>query len=370
MNRLFYNFETERIHILHPEFVNLYFLFCFLILFVISLKKKEQAHFYLDRVQTNQIKGFAIFFVVIGHFWYYLADQQPSFIFGGDAVALFLICSGFGLTLSSVQQSFNRKQFLVRRLKRVMIPYWIATVAILSLDFFFLNKVYAPEDILLTMSGLNFTSSTQHIDYVRWYITFLIFWYLLFYFFMLQFKPFVGLCGLFFCAALFFVLDYYFFQFGWYQFFSFPLGCFIGYKYENFSAWIFRNRNNLKFYAVGLLSIVIIYKATAKTILTKYLPFILVTALSELSSLFFCFSIILIVSATGLRHRFFRLPNYIGSISYELFLLHGAFLVRYNFFLRPESNLLYLQLIYFTLFITACAILFQKVTNKISYAKI
>lgn len=106
----------------------LYFLFLsllFLILFICSrwagkVKKSE----FMSYDFTNAIKGFAILTVIWAHSGARLNIGGIQFI-AGIGVALFLICSGYGL-----EKSFNKNGidgFFEKRLLRVCIPYWIIT---------------------------------------------------------------------------------------------------------------------------------------------------------------------------------------------------------------------------------------------------
>lgn len=106
----------------------LYFLFLtllFLILFICTrwagkVKKSE----FMSYDFTNAIKGFAILTVIWAHSGAHLNIGGIQFI-AGIGVALFLICSGYGL-----EKSFNKNGidgFFKKRLLRVCIPYWTIT---------------------------------------------------------------------------------------------------------------------------------------------------------------------------------------------------------------------------------------------------
>ena len=83
-----------------------------------------------------------------------------------------MILSGFGLT-SSVK-TLNLNKFISKRIVRVLVPYWIATVFILILDYLILGIFLQPANIVLTFIGANFNKEISHIDYVRWYVTFIL----------------------------------------------------------------------------------------------------------------------------------------------------------------------------------------------------
>lgn len=73
---------------------------------------------------TNAIKGFAILTVIWAHSGARLHIGGIQFI-AGVGVALFLICSGYGLEKSFYKNGLNN--FFKKRLMRVCIPYWLIT---------------------------------------------------------------------------------------------------------------------------------------------------------------------------------------------------------------------------------------------------
>jgi hypothetical protein len=72
-----------------------------LLVLAIAVSCRKQTTRFLDRTQTDQLKGLAILLVVIGHLGYHAITPQAALTFGSEGVALFLMLSGFGLTRSS-----------------------------------------------------------------------------------------------------------------------------------------------------------------------------------------------------------------------------------------------------------------------------
>ena len=72
------------------------------------------------------LRGFSIFTIVLMH----LVQGYPlsGFLmkassFGGAGVHVFILCSGFGLYLSSLHKPLGYGKFLKRRFSKVYIPY-------------------------------------------------------------------------------------------------------------------------------------------------------------------------------------------------------------------------------------------------------
>jgi peptidoglycan/LPS O-acetylase OafA/YrhL len=145
-------------------------------------------------------------------------------VFSGDGVAIFLLISGYGISKSLNKRDHNFKAFLIKRINRVMIPYWAATVIILALDYLLLQRTYNIPQIFLSLIGINLYGVMHNFDYVRWYITFLFFWYLIGYCSHKIIKYNILGFVLLIVGLVFFILDYYILKFGWYQYMAFPMG--------------------------------------------------------------------------------------------------------------------------------------------------
>ena len=106
----------------------LYFLFLTLLFLIICIcvgwVGKVKISEFMSYEFTNAIKGFAILTVIWAHSGAHLNIGGIQFI-AGIGVALFLICSGYGL-----EKSFDKNGidgFFEKRLLRVCVPYWIIT---------------------------------------------------------------------------------------------------------------------------------------------------------------------------------------------------------------------------------------------------
>jgi len=345
------NYERMKLDVYNPEICNLFIIAIILLITLASIRKTEIQYFF-HKDQSIQLKGLAIIFIILGHLWVHVVGFFPKLLFGGEAVAMFLLLSGYGLTSSYKNRVVLPRVYLTARLNRVMVPYWVITVLIVALDYLILNRTYNLQDIVMTMLGININVNTRYIDYVRWFITFILIWYICFFIAYLFFKDKTRMLFLFLCSVIIFPMDYYITHLGFYQIFAFPLGCAIAIHYSNIESILSRHpRFSLAIAIVALVGVVI-YKFTSSIIFSPYLPSIVIKTLDEGISILFCFAltiILAVVAAKGYQSLFLC---FMGTISYELFLLHGAFLIKYNPIIIRSESILPLSFSIFLLCIT------------------
>ena len=360
----FNNYEITKLQVSNPDMSNM-LIFLFLLAITVATSHKSESEL-LDRSQTNQLKGLAILFVILGHLWVHVSQATPAIYFSAEAVGIFFFLSGYGLTLSNQKRVLGLKEYLTRRVKRVMIPYWFATIFILLMDFFLLDRTYGIRDIISTFSGINVTLTTRHIDYVRWYITLLLVWYFLFFLVRNHLAGMSGILFLFFSASVLFIADYYIFHFGWYQLFSFPAGCLAG-KYRKVLFKILGNRLKEAAILAGILFIFYIYyKANLSSALSLSVPWIVYKFIGEILTVLFTVCFVIFVAMYGVVFGKSYFLQFIGIVSYELFLLHGAFLVKYNPVISNGDTLvLLLQFVVFLFFISAISWVANKSSLRI-----
>lgn len=365
------NYEAFKLSVQNPGFLNSVFLLAAIMLVLLTIRKDNSSNF-LDKVQTDQLRGIAILLVVLGHLWVHVVQQRPHFVFGGDGVALFLLLSGYGLTVSIERARAGFINYASQRLRRVMIPYWAATVFILLLDFVILGRTYSGSDLIMTFSGLNLNATTQHIDYVRWYITFLIFWYLVFYIVARLFQGKSGLFMLFMISTVLFPLSYYYLKFQWYQFFAFPAGCAIAFFKEDINKLFTKNKKGFVIFTVIAGSCVLAWKMLLSLesiggCLYSHVPNILLTFINEVGSLVLVLTLIVGIACFGSMKYSSRFLLFYGGISYEMFLIHGAFLVKYNPLIRgPGFSDVLISFPLFLLFVTLLSYIFNRILRALN----
>lgn len=97
------------------------------------------------------LRGFSIFTIVLMHL--VQSYPLPGFLdkatsFGGAGVHVFILCSGFGLYLSSLYKPLGYGQFLKRRFSKVYIPY-VIVVGVRALFF----GLVCHHDVLMPVLG-------------------------------------------------------------------------------------------------------------------------------------------------------------------------------------------------------------------------
>lgn len=306
-----------------------------------------------DRSHTNTIKGIAILLVMLGHI-----GIIPHA--GAYGVVLFLMLSGFGL----VQSYFNSGlgNFFSKRLSKVIIPYAVITViwivlfghpAILSGDYY---------QLALVVLGLDLNTT---VDPSMWYIPYVIIWYVVFYLtFSANISNHIKILILFLFSI---------------------------YLYKN--AHIFPLPTGAGLYVtafpIGAAMGVIFYMLRERSFNEKYLIIgcFVFSVLSLCASLYFyqgisfsffdyaatniscAFLVIGITSLFSILNVSFRIFEFFGKISYEMYLLEYMFLMKclWVLMLLPAE---YMKAVVFIVTVTVFAYVFKMLlsflTNKIS----
>lgn len=373
---IFNNYEFVKLGITHPNIANCMILFLFLAVLVLLLRR-DSGFFgeLLDRTQTDQLKGLAIFCVILGHLWVHVSKETPSIVLSGDGVAMFLILSGFGLTVSwKDSNGITFAGFFAKRLKRVMIPYWIATLLILMLDYILLDRHLDADGIILTILGINISPDLTRLDYVRWFITFIILWYMLFYFAWRYLPTVTAMITLLIIAVVLFPVNYYLLHAGWYQFCAFPIGCAMGVYRSRISGLFERKKNLLVFLSFVIASLALAYKAalnepSVNEAIYARVPTIILSFAHDNISVILCLAVIFLMMRICQKGYYSKVLIRVGRYSYELFLLHGVFLIKYNPLIKGVDSLsVVFEFCSFLLFTCFMAYLLAKASD-VFYAK-
>jgi peptidoglycan/LPS O-acetylase OafA/YrhL len=156
-----------------------------LLLAVVLTVTKKQTVGVLDRTVTAQLKGVAILMVLFAHIGYFLTPDRtflyPLSVAGGKGVDIFLVLSGFGLTVSALKSTVRVKEFYAKRLTKIYGPMWLVLVVLLVLDAVILRRVYSAPSVVANVLGL-FPSADLYKDVNSplWYFTLILVYYALF----------------------------------------------------------------------------------------------------------------------------------------------------------------------------------------------
>lgn len=135
--------------------------------YLLGYVKKPEKFQWMDRNYTTAIKGFSILTVVWAHSGARLGVGGIQFI-AGIGVALFLICSGYGLEISYEKNGL--KGFWKKRLLGVCMPFWV--VEFISL---LVTGRFTIEKYLMDFAFIKPATS------YGWFMGYIVFCYLIFY---------------------------------------------------------------------------------------------------------------------------------------------------------------------------------------------
>lgn len=138
-----------------------------LVCYLLGFIKKPEKYQWMDRNYTTTIKGFSILTVIWAHSGAMLSVGRIQFI-AGIGVALFLMCSGYGLEIS--HENNGLVNFWKKRLLGVCLPFWLVELVGLLITGEFSIKTY-----LLDFFFLN--SATSY----GWFMGYIVICYLIFY---------------------------------------------------------------------------------------------------------------------------------------------------------------------------------------------
>lgn len=327
-----WNYQTDKLVFPHADVGNLVILGVLGLLTVLFAERREGR--WLGREQTNELKGVAILLVVVGHLWRHAVGDSDVWNYGSDSVALFLALSGFGLTMSWASSSDpSLRTFVSKRLRRVFLPYWCATFALVLLDRLLVGQEYSSLDILSTLAGYNPTTHLRRIDYVRWYITLLLIWYLAFYLanrFLPRTKvlPALSVFG----VVLVLLSREELFSYGGYsQLLAFPFGCAVARYRDRIRSVL--SRTSLLGIGVPLLMalLVVAWELPEWIGETPHVSMKLLKELARCADGLVFISLVFAVAALSIRMGYAsRFLAFVGTVSYEIFLIHGPLLVKYD----------------------------------------
>lgn len=355
------NFETEKWLVQNPTLSNAIILFVIICVAVATVARKKNN--FLDRTQTDQLKGVAILLVVTGHLWSHVSLNNAVPNFAGYAVALFLILSGYGLTRSWQMGALTAREFVGRRIARVMIPYWIATICILVLDVWLLGRKYSIFEVAFTFLGANFSQSLRYLDYARWYITLILIFYCVFFLVNKFFRTSWAVFFLFVFSLFLFVLRRIeLFPFGsLFHFIAFPLGCLIACFYRQLTDFLTDSKLPLILIAfVAFLSAILCAVVNPELNENGILSKVFNLLFGNIQPFFLCIVLVCIFGLLGIANICSRFLMFCGIISYEVYLLHGPFLIKYNpVFTFFSSDYIVVAYIVFLLFILILSSLFK-----------
>lgn len=291
---------------------------------------------------TSILKGVAIILVLMDHIGkqYNLSITRPS---GAIGVCLFLIASGFGLNESFKKN--GRKQYIRKRLIRVMVPYWIVLITLTI--FYLINATFSLNIFAQNIFLIKLPDSAY------WYLRIIIFWYIAYFLISFTHKK-VKIFLLILATVIFSMITLQNRLYVW-QIFSFPLGVIISDNLEIIKR-LFMKKNFFIACASLILMIFMIFVKKMPVVNNNTYGFY-----DTVSQIILVLSTAIFIIAITFKYEcngIFNLTNIIGKkLSYEIYLTH-------LYFLNIIINNSFKYLIKF-IAITIVSALFLKIINDI-----
>ena len=282
---------------------------CYLLGFI----KKPEKYQWMDRNYTTAIKGFSIWTVVWAHSGAMLSVGGIQFV-AGIGVALFLMCSGYGLEISYEKNGLI--SFWKKRLLGVCLPFWIVELVGLLATGVFSIKTY-----LLDFCFLK--SATSY----GWFMTYIVICYLIFYAVKRLIKDVkIQMLALFGAFAIWFVLESMFFAnpdmpfLRAMQMLSFPVGVLLAANKNQIDRTLTKTKNILILTGGG--TVCLLFMAITQLHAVKNLPYIVSNVMALLTCLPMAIGIMVFgKSFSGLFEN--KMLATTGMISYEIYLVHA-----------------------------------------------
>jgi len=304
---------------------------------------------------SEELKGLAIIFVIFGHLcgmkFFDIDNANPI---AATGVAIFLFLSGFGLMKSYMKKGID-SNFLYRRVKKVIIPYWIVTIIWIFVDEVFGGIRYNFKNIAMSLVGFK-----SPIDSTMWFISYILMFYVCFFVcFKLKKSNSLKLFLLVIVSASISMLiykinlgdistEYYI------HYLPFPIGCFIA-LHSNKLAKYFTQRKLLITLSLLCLICSILY--------VHYIPNVMINinlyVLTDIVSMIFFILLTLILSYFNIK---LNLLIRIGGLSFYIYLFEGVFLKKYAIL---NFNNKILSLICYLIAIITLSLILDKITKMI-----
>ncbi len=301
---------------------------------VVSLRKRTDTELFPPE-STNEVKGFAMFAIIFAHVGYFLASDTrflfPLSILAGVGVDLFLLVSGFGLTVSMMKRPLAPLAFYKRHLPKLYAPLWIVLLLFFAADALFLHSAYPLSYMVRSFLGI-FPHANLYtdIDSPLWYFTFILFFYTLFPLFFFKRRPLVSAVLLYAAMTCILMLNLPYFSsvavlYGVHTL-AFPVGVALGGLYARHEKVRMAVADRIR-KMPGILRICACAALLGAVVYLAYFSAV-GSSLEQYGSLL---TGMIVLAYFLIKRTRIRFLGVIGFFSYELYLLHWPIMYRYDF---------------------------------------
>lgn len=320
-------------------------------------RKKPGEHFTHDT--TIAFRGLAIVLLLLGHLSEKCIAGVTYLEDGGRwAVVIFLFVSGVSLSKTYGLVDLD-KRYILNRIRRLAIPFWLTLALFLALDYYLLGYCYSTKRMILAIGGIMYP--WQPMGHA-WFITYLIFLYGLYYFVSLlrisTQKKACTLSLMSYLSMLLIINTRLFNYFALWVIYTavFPAAVFIGlYRNKIFDYLRVLFGKSRVLYVVIMLTLLACYFQGAahgwlsepdkvmRTVHT-FQPLTMVASLTMLAC---------IVDSFNYHSKILLL---LGEYSYEIYLLHFPFMEYYDFLLFRKPLVAYFFIYLSAIFLMSCIV--------------
>ena len=298
----------------------------------------------LSMENSNAMKGLAALVVVIHHCCQRMSNPGILILFrymGNLSVSLFFFYSGFGLMKSYNYKENYLKSLWVNRIPKIIIPFILSNIIFIVI-YIIIGERFDIYEVFLYILGFKL------IDDFKWYIISSIILYIIFYFMFKYLKKIKAILVILFSIIIYAVICRIIGTGTWWykSIFCFFIGILVA-EYYDFLFNYLRNRY-LLFTSVTIILFILI---CGLNIINGNI------IMSIISSVLFVLSCIYILMKIEIRNGIIK---FIGSISYEIYLLHRIPLEG----LKSINNN-YIYLIITVLLSITLAYIFSKFSRKV-----
>lgn len=315
---------------------------------------------YIGLGTAKTLRGFAIIFLILGHFTDQCIEGVLPFQNAGEwAVIIFLFISGIGLSKKYPTKELT-KGFLEKRIRRLIFPVWMTAIFFYLLDYLLLDNKYPAQKIILHFFGIISSGPPNGVD---WFISYILFFYGVFYIVsLLNISSFskstiILFCSYFAVFCLFKLFPFLNPKLGQWEYLPrytnnwigysivFPLATLIGFHERKvFSCLTSAYRFSRPMYIMFLLSLLLLYQYNPGiSLLVKLIPsrVFLGQLLDSLAPFYFVAFLTMSAYLLELIKVESGLLSFLGRYSLGIYLLHLPFLIYYDFFLFRKPLALY-----------------------------
>lgn len=281
--------------------------------YLLGVIKKPEKYQWMDRNYTTAIKGFSILTVVWAHSGARISVGGIQFI-SGIGVALFLMCSGYGLEISHEKNGLVG--FWKKRLLGVCLPFWaVELIGLLATETFSIKSYLLDFCFLKPATGYG------------WFMGYIVICYLIFYAVNRWIKDGrMQMAALFGVFAIWFVLESVYFAnpnmpfLRARQMLSFPAGVLLAVNKDKIERTLTKAKNILILTGGG--TVCLLFMAITQLNVVKTLPYLASNAMTLLTCLPMAIGIIVFGKSFDMIFENKMLAT-TGMISYEIYLVHA-----------------------------------------------